>query len=134
MAMSKIKSRSHYDVAHLHPPPPTNVPSRRSFNFLYFTASEYSPDKILKAKVTTTTRSNESHTMMLHTYIPNQCTYSVYISYTLRFQRYSLDNALKVKVTAARSTQGHTMMLHTHYPQPMSLPSIDFLHLTVCEI
>ena len=26
------------------------------------------------------------------------------------------------------------MMLHTYTPQPMSLPSINFLHLTVSEI
>ena len=26
------------------------------------------------------------------------------------------------------------MMLHTYYPQPMSLPSINFLHLTVAEM
>ena len=26
------------------------------------------------------------------------------------------------------------MTLHTYYPQPMSLPSINFLHLTVAEI
>ena len=33
-----------------------------------------------------------------------------------------------------RSNQGHTMTLHTYNPQPMSLPSINFLHLTVSEI
>ena len=33
-----------------------------------------------------------------------------------------------------RSNQGDTMMLHTYYPQPMSSPSISFLHLTVSEI
>ena len=33
-----------------------------------------------------------------------------------------------------RSNQGHTMMLHTYYPQPMSSPSISFLHLTVSEV
>ena len=33
-----------------------------------------------------------------------------------------------------RSNQGHTMTLHTYTPQPMSLPSINFLHLTVAEI
>ena len=26
------------------------------------------------------------------------------------------------------------MMLHTYNPQPMSLPSINFLHLTVSDI
>ena len=33
-----------------------------------------------------------------------------------------------------RSNQGHTMPLHTHNPPPMSLSSINFLHLTVSEI
>ena len=33
-----------------------------------------------------------------------------------------------------RLNQGHTMALHTYNPQPMSLPSINFLHLTVPEI
>ena len=33
-----------------------------------------------------------------------------------------------------RSNQGHIMTMHTYNPQPMSLPSINFLHLTVSEI
>ena len=33
----------------------------------------------------------------------------------------------------ARSNQGHTMMLQPNV-KPMSLPSINFLHLTVSEI
>ena len=33
-----------------------------------------------------------------------------------------------------RSNQGQTMTLHTYSPQPMSLPSMNFLHLTVSEI
>ena len=32
-----------------------------------------------------------------------------------------------------RSNQGHTMTLHTYNPQPVSLPSMNFLHLTVAE-
>ena len=57
--------------------------------------------------------------------------YQVTISYTLRFLRYSPDKILEVKVITERSKQGHTMMLHTYSPQPMSLPSINFLHLIV---
>ena len=34
----------------------------------------------------------------------------------------------------ARSNQGHIMTLHTYNPKPMSLPSINFMHLTVSEI
>ena len=33
-----------------------------------------------------------------------------------------------------RSNQCHTMTLHTYNPQPMSLPSIEFLHLPVSKI
>ena len=33
-----------------------------------------------------------------------------------------------------RSNQGLTMMLHTCTPKPMSLPSINFLHLIVSQI
>ena len=33
-----------------------------------------------------------------------------------------------------RSNQGQNMMLHTYTPKPMSLPSINFVHLTVSEI
>ena len=32
-----------------------------------------------------------------------------------------------------RSNQGHTMTLHTYNPQPLSLPSMNFLQLTVAE-
>ena len=32
------------------------------------------------------------------------------------------------------SNQDHSMMLHTYSHQPMSPPSINFLHLTVFEI
>ena len=65
---------------------------------------------------------------------PNQCPYQVSTCYTLPFPRYSLDKILKVKVTTTRSNQGHTMAVHTYNPPPMSLPSINFLHLTVYEI
>ena len=33
-----------------------------------------------------------------------------------------------------RSNQSQTMTVHTYTPQPMSLPSMNFLHLTVSEI
>ena len=33
-----------------------------------------------------------------------------------------------------RSNQGQTMTLHTYTPQPISLPSMNFLHLKVSEI
>ena len=33
-----------------------------------------------------------------------------------------------------RSNQGHTITLHTYTSQPMSIPSLNFLHLTVSSI
>ena len=34
----------------------------------------------------------------------------------------------------ARSNQGYTMIWNTYTPQPMSLPRINILHLTVFEV
>ena len=59
--------------------------------------------------------------MTLHTYTPNQCPYQVSTSYTLRFQRYTADKILYIKVSTARSNQGHTMMLHTYNQCPYQL-------------
>ena len=39
-------------------------------------------------------RSNQGHTMTLHTYTPNQFRYQISTSYTLRFPRYSPDKIL----------------------------------------
>ena len=39
-------------------------------------------------------RSNQGHTMTLHTATPNQCPYQVSTSYTLWFPRYSPDQIL----------------------------------------
>ena len=67
----------------------------------------------------------------------NQCPYQVSTSYTsYGFQdiaqtRYYSSSSLQ---QVQRLNQGHTMTLHTYYPQPMSSPSISFLHLTVSEI
>ena len=36
-------------------------------------------------------RQDQGHTMMLHTYTPNQCPYQVSTSYTLRCLRYGPD-------------------------------------------
>ena len=84
MARSKVKSRSHHDIAHLQPL--TNVPTK------YQLPTPYGFGDIARDKI------------------------------------------FKLKVTAARSNQGHTMTSHTFTPLPMSLPSINFLHLMVSEI
>ena len=47
------------------------------------------------------------------------------------------DKILKLTVTMTRSkvkSRGHTITLHTYNPQPMSLQSINFLHLTFSKI
>ena len=95
---SKVTSRSDYDDAHLHPNQCTY--ERSTFYTLWI--PRYSPGKIFKVKVTTA-RSNQGHTIRLHTYV-------------LRFPKYSSDKTITVKVTTARSNQGHTMMLHTYKP------------------
>ena len=57
-------------------------------------------------------------------------------SNNLLFMRCSLDKILKLKVTTPRSksNQGHIMTLHTYTPKPMSLASINCLHITVSKI
>ena len=83
---SKVKSRSHHDIAHLQPP--TDVPT--------------------KYQLPTPYRFQD-------------------IAQTRFYRSRSLQQG-------QRSNQGHTMMLHTYTPKPMSLPRINFLHLTVSEI
>ena len=61
-----VNSRSHYDVAHLHPLP--NVPTKYQLPTPYgFWNIAW--NKILYVKVTKA-RSNQSRTIMLHTYTP----------------------------------------------------------------
>ena len=68
MARSKVKSRSHYDVAHLHPL--TNVPT------MYQLPTRYSFRDIAQTRVYRLTllqqgqRSNQGYTKTLHTYTP----------------------------------------------------------------
>ena len=86
MTRSKVKSRSHHDVAHLQPL--TNIPT--------------------KYQLPTPYRFRD-----------------------IAWIRFYRSGSLR---QGQRSNQGHTMTLHTYNPQPMSLPSINFLHLTVSEI
>ena len=181
MARSKIKSRSHHDVAHLHLL--TNVPTKyllpTPYGFQYIARIRFYRSRSLRQGQIKVTPWRCTPTP------PIQCPCQVSTSYALQFPRYSPDKILKVKVTTARSkvksrshhdvaqlhpltnvptkyqlptpygfqdiawtrfyrsrslrqgqraNQGHTMMLHTYIPYPMSLPSINFLHLTVSEI
>ena len=92
-------------------------------------------DKIYKVKVTTI-RSNQSHSMTLYTYTPNQCPHQVSTFYTLWFWRYNLDKIFKLVVPMARlkvKSRSHHDVAYLH-PQPMSLLCFSFLHLTVSRI
>ena len=82
----------------------------------------------------TITRSNQGHKWFRTPTTHNQYHHQVSISDTLRFPSYSQIKILKVKVTTARSIRGHTMTMHIYNPPPMSLPSINFQHLTFSEI
>ena len=108
------KSRSHNDDAYLHPL--TNVPT------VYQPTIPYGSGDIAwtifqrSRSLQQNQKLNQGHTMTLHTYTSNQCSYQVSTSYALLFMSYSPDKILKVKVTTARSNQGHTMTLHTYTP------------------
>ena len=84
--------------------------SLQSINFYTLQLMRYSPDKILLVKVTKA-RSNQRHTMMLHTYTRNQCPYQVSTSYNLWLPRYIPDKILQVKVTPAKP-KGKSMSHH----------------------
>ena len=89
----KVKSRSHHDVAHLHAL--TNVPTK------YQLPTPYGFRDVARTRfsISRSLRSNQGHTMTLHTNTPNQCPYQVSTSYTLQFPRYRPDKLLP----AARS-------------------------------
>ena len=98
MTRSKVKSRSHHDVAHLQPP--TNVPTK------YQLLTPYGFQDIAQTRFYRSRSLWQGQikvTLTLHTYTPNQCPYQVPTSYTLRFSRYSPDKILKVKVPTGRS-------------------------------
>ena len=67
-AMSKVKSRSHYDVAHLHPL--TNVPTKyqlpTGFGFQDIAQTRFYRSMSLRQGQ----RTDQGHTMTLHTYTP----------------------------------------------------------------
>ena len=89
-ARSKVKSRSHYDVAQTTPPNQCPYQVSTSYTLRF---QRYSPDKIFKLKVTTArskVKSRSDHERCTTT-PPNQCPYQVSTSYTLWFLRYSPD-------------------------------------------
>ena len=85
-ARSKVKSRSHHDIAHLHPNQcPYQVSTSYTLRFL-----SYKPHNIFKLKVTMARSKvkSRSHHDIAHLHPPNQCPYQVSTSYTLWFLRY----------------------------------------------
>ena len=89
MARSKVKSRSHHDVAHLHPL--TNVPTK--INFLHLTVAEIEPRQDFQAqghcgKVKGQIKVTPRRCTLTP---PNKCPYRISTSYTLWFLRYSPD-------------------------------------------
>ena len=115
MPRSKVKSRSNHDIAYLSTL--TNVPTMYQlstpYGFLDIAQTRFYSSRSLQQGQ----RSNQGHTMTLHTYTPNQCPYQVSTSYTLQFPRYSPDKILYVKVTTARSkvkSRSHHDVAHLH--------------------
>ena len=114
-ARSKVTSRSHYDIAQIHPKPMYLQLS----TFYTLRISRYSLDKILEIKVTTTrskVKSRSHHdNAYLHLstnvpprYQPSICYSSlVDIAQTCFYRSRSLQQR-------QRSNHGHTMMLHTY--------------------
>ena len=106
-------------------------------NLLHLTEFK-SPDKILKFMVTMTrskvkSRShNEVANLRPLTNVPTK--FQLHIPYgfpDIAWARFYTSRSLR---QGQKLNQGHIMTLHTYAPLPMSLPSINFLHLTVSEI
>ena len=129
-ARSKVNSRSHHDVAHLLPQ--TNIPAEYQlptcYSFPDITGIRFYKSRSLRQDQ----RSNQYHMMMLHTYNPLT---NVRTKYQLPTP-YCFQDIARTRFYSPvqRSNQGHTMMLQSSNLQPMSLPSINFLHCTVSEI
>ena len=93
-------------------------------------------NKILKVKGQRSKVKSRSHHDAAHlhplTNVPTK--YQVPTPYRFRDKARKRFYRSRSLQQGQRSNQGHTMTLHTYTPQPMSLPSINFLHLTVSEI
>ena len=68
VARPKVKSRSHHDVAHLHPV--TIVPTKYQLSIPYGFQDIAQTGFYRSRSLQQGQRSNQGHTMMLHTYIP----------------------------------------------------------------
>ena len=131
MARSKVKSRSHHDLAHLHSL--TNISTKYQLRLMAF---EILPGQEFIGQCHYSKVKSRSHHDIAHlhplTNVPTK--YQLPTPYSFRdvaLIRFYRSRSLQ---KGQRSNEDHTMMLHTYNPQQMSLPSIDFLHLTVSEI
>ena len=129
---SKVKSRSHHDVAQLQPL--RNVPTKYQFPTLYCFRDTAWKKFYRSRSLRQDQKSNQGHTMTLHTYNSQPMSLQSINFVHLTVPRYSPDKMLLARSLLRRSNQGHTMTLHTYNSYPMSLPSINFLHLMVFEI
>ena len=107
-ARSKVKSRSHHDVAHLHSL--TNVPTKYQlptpYGFRDIARTRFSNSRSLRQGQ----RSNQGQTMTLQPTHPNQCPYQVSTSYTLRFLRYSPDKLFPAALPPIRTPWVKTIL------------------------
>ena len=104
---SKVRPRSHNDIAHLQPR--TNVPTK------YQLPTPYSFRHDFKVQDHFSKVNGQIKVKLWHCNPPDQCPHQISISYSLWFLKFHPDKILKVSVITARlkSNQVHTMMLHT---------------------
>ena len=130
----KVKSRSHHDVAHLHPL--TNVPTKYQlptpYSFRNIAREDFQTQGHYgRSKVKSRSHHDVAHLQLLSN-VPTK--YQLPTPNGFRdIARTRLSNSRSLR-QGQRSNQGHTMSLHTYISYPMSLQSINFLHLTVSEI
>ena len=88
----KVKSRSHHDTAHLYPL--SNVPTKCQIPTPYRSRDIVRTRFYKSRSLQQGQRSNQGHSMTLHTNTPSQCLYQLSTSYTLKFLRYSPEKIL----------------------------------------
>ena len=126
----------------------------QSINFLHLTASEIQPgqDFIGQGHYTKVKVKSRSYHDDAHLQPPNQCPYQVSTCYNLQFLRYRSEKLFPTACPPIQTpwvktildfigqgdhskdkSRSHHDFTNLH-PQPMSLPTINFLQLTVSEI
>ena len=112
---SKVKSRSHHDIAYLQHPNIYQIPTSYTLQL-----QRYCPEKILKVTVTTARSKikSKSHHDIAHlqpqTNVPTK--YQLPTPYGFRDIATARCYRSRSQWKGQRSNQGHTMMLHTYTP------------------